>query len=1083
MVYSTIDIDSVEQESVVTQEIWTSDSIFRIPISAIDSIGYQMLPTIYKEGVQKIDDGLVNYIISVDSNHISLVGATPENLIPQKGDKLGTLQTSEFFPHALAAIVDEVHHVDDKYEIVFTEVSPVEIFDQLYNVTAAYGHGQDESDENEIRSYKEKANKKESHLFPPIQIDIDWSGLPAHFKANDGISFGIGDISASTSLRMEPRVDVVQVIRHGDRFVDVKMTIRNTFKNSTRIGGHVTYERKDEVDLLREPIPEFPFIEIYISAGTFASLTAAASLDINHNYVFQTIYRHSYSSNDNIQDKTRFDVKKLSDGKNEVKSIAGSVELKGGFFLETGFRVTEFSKRLKKYIKAKLYAEIEIGAKLKIDIPISESIINMYSGIKGNKSALYDMINNGVPNIDGSYYLGATYGLEAQVLKWNPQLTGHIEGQLGQPFMSAQLFPSFYNTTFIPKNGTNQRHSITCDIDGNIPLKTNVGFAIYNDDEELVYMSDYYDQPYNGSQSFNNYKITLPETLHIFNKRNMAYPYFTFLGHNIIASPPVQVGENVIIKTGDAKDVAGSSSICSGYIEGMEKGMVEDAGICYTDDPEAEEWTNASAHAREDGDFSVDLTGLHGNTTYYYCAYACIDGEYFYADDVKSFTTSFPAAITNFEVTNSQYKVDGFTNDGQKYDFKFNVAITAAIESVENVADWGYIYEDPNGRKKEISLKSHGTSYTDTNYAYYRNDPHSTCRLYCYVKYDNGNVAIYDEPVDYHLDCEVSHLALSNYELSLQVGGSATIQVVSGSGNYSVSAQNNNVSVSISESIISIQAKTKGTSVVTVTDNNTNEKKNINITIKERPLCPDNNHPHMIDLGIGVKWACCNVGASKPEEYGGLYCFADPTGTLSTAESGNRNKDWPEDISGTSYDIAHVQWGNGWRIPSMSEAYELYYYGGCEWIWITNNGTPGYKVTGSNGNSIFLPAAGNRWWGNNGDEIHGRNEDCSYWLSDYFSQDRGEENGGIWHYAGCFNKSKPDASDDTWYLQGVSGWAGTGIGLCVRPVKDYNESSTRAGQVLLSEQKMLPRINNRNENPMANETRSRNSEGFALNNK
>ena len=41
--------------------------------------------------------------------------------------------------------------------------------------------------------------------------------------------------------------------------------------------------------------------------------------------------------------------------------------------------------------------------------------------------------------------------------------------------------------------------------------------------------------------------------------------------------------------------------------------------------------------------------------------------------------------------------------------------------------------------------------------------------------------------------------------------------------------------------------------------------------------CPDNNHPHMIDLGLpsGTKWACCNVGASKPEDQGGYFAWGE----------------------------------------------------------------------------------------------------------------------------------------------------------------------------------------------------------------
>ena len=57
-------------------------------------------------------------------------------------------------------------------------------------------------------------------------------------------------------------------------------------------------------------------------------------------------------------------------------------------------------------------------------------------------------------------------------------------------------------------------------------------------------------------------------------------------------------------------------------------------------------------------------------------------------------------------------------------------------------------------------------------------------------------------------------------------------------------------------------------------------------------------------------------------------------------------------------DVAHVKWGGGWRMPTKAEVEEL--NSKCTWTWTSLNGIKGYKVTGPNGNSIFLPAAGYR---------------------------------------------------------------------------------------------------------------------------
>lgn len=114
-------------------------------------------------------------------------------------------------------------------------------------------------------------------------------------------------------------------------------------------------------------------------------------------------------------------------------------------------------------------------------------------------------------------------------------------------------------------------------------------------------------------------------------------------------------------------------------------------------------------------------------------------------------------------------------------------------------------------------------------------------------------------------------------------------------------------------------------------------------------VCPDNNHPHLIDLGLGVKWSCCNVGASYPDDYGEYYAWGE-----------TKNKDaydWSTYLN-TSDDAA-TAYNSSWRTPTADELQEL--KDKCSWVWTTSNRISGVKITGPNGNAIFLPAAGYRW--------------------------------------------------------------------------------------------------------------------------
>ena len=130
--------------------------------------------------------------------------------------------------------------------------------------------------------------------------------------------------------------------------------------------------------------------------------------------------------------------------------------------------------------------------------------------------------------------------------------------------------------------------------------------------------------------------------------------------------------------------------------------------------------------------------------------------------------------------------------------------------------------------------------------------------------------------------------------------------------------------------------------------------------------CPDNKHPHAIDLGLpsGTKWACCNIGAYGPHDYGDYYRWGETTPMREgdTMESYLfKGVDVGQNISGTRYDAAMAQWGNQWRMPTEEQVQELMDY--CTFTWTTQNGVNGALIEGKNGRSVFFPASGYR---NNG---------------------------------------------------------------------------------------------------------------------
>lgn len=125
-----------------------------------------------------------------------------------------------------------------------------------------------------------------------------------------------------------------------------------------------------------------------------------------------------------------------------------------------------------------------------------------------------------------------------------------------------------------------------------------------------------------------------------------------------------------------------------------------------------------------------------------------------------------------------------------------------------------------------------------------------------------------------------------------------------------------------------------------------------------------------IDLGLSVKWAACNLGATAPEEYGLYFAWAEVSEKKEYTWSAYKYCDGSNvmfgdeitkytgkaDVLQKSDDAANVLLGDGWRIPTTAELEELIKK--CKWTLETIGGHSGYTITGPNGNSIFLPFAG-----------------------------------------------------------------------------------------------------------------------------
>ena len=223
----------------------------------------------------------------------------------------------------------------------------------------------------------------------------------------------------------------------------------------------------------------------------------------------------------------------------------------------------------------------------------------------------------------------------------------------------------------------------------------------------------------------------------------------------------------------------------------------------------------------------------------------------------------------------------------------------------------------------------------------------------------------------------VNRITLSETQVGMKVDESVQLTAIV----YPSDADNTDVVwISSDESVVTVdkgyvEAVGEGTATITCTAADGSGVQDVCfVTVFSKT---SNNGHEYVDLGLSVKWATMNVGANAPEGYGDYFAWGETKpkdyydwSTYKWCEGSARTmtKYCTKSYFGTvdnktvlemSDDAARANWGGTWRMPTIDEIKEL--LDNCHWEWTTRNDVNGFKVTGPNGASVFLPAAGYRW--------------------------------------------------------------------------------------------------------------------------
>ena len=448
----------------------------------------------------------------------------------------------------------------------------------------------------------------------------------------------------------------------------------------------------------------------------------------------------------------------------------------------------------------------------------------------------------------------------------------------------------------------------------------------------------------------------------------------------------------------EVTDITVSSATCGGEVTFEGNVAVTARGICWstTQNPTIED--NKTTNGSGVGSYTSNMTNLEHNTTYYVRAYAINEVGTAYGEEV-TFTTLeklLPTVTTATEVTD--ITVSSATCGGE-VTFEGNVKVTAR----------GICWSTSQNPTIEDNKTTNGSgvgSYTSTM----TNLEHNT--TYYVRAYATNEVGTsYGEEVTFTtLEKLLPEVTTATEVTEITVNSAVCGGEVTFNGNVSVTARGICWSTSPNPTIEDNKTE-DGSGLGSFTSSMTNLEHNTTYYVRAyvtnevgtaygeevsfTTLDPTyvyfetgtSNGYGYVDLGLSVKWATCNVGATTPEEYGDYFAWGGtitksnysssncPTYGLSKSELQSRGYIDSEGNLTPKYDAAVANWGGDWRMPTYDELNELRTK--CTWIWTTQNGVNGYKVTGPNGNSIFLPAAGSR----DGSSLDGAGSYGYYWSS------------------------------------------------------------------------------------------------------
>lgn len=625
--HSTIDVDSVERQEFVVTEIWTSDSVYRIPMETIDSIAFTTPAEKRKPGAIELTQEALGYLVSVDSLTLTFQPTMPDRLLPEVGNMLTYSASSEAMPYGFLGRVREVRRSRESGITVDCDsIGVADAFDRLFLVGAfSSGHGGDRVASRasaELEPMYIKPINKNFDILTPLHEYCEWS-----VPLDDNFNFGMSESYFDIIMNYAPTGEYT-IIKDGIFDTNYILHLDGPLSVTTDIGlnYNLSADLGSKLPKFDTPLPvPYTFGRVRLEIKPEVSLTGKMAIKTKRVDSMWLGFYMNLTTNCNLKSTVR--IKKPKDYSRTWNTELYSAELDLFLGAYAGLYIGLMDN--------KLYAGVSAGFDVNNKFAIGPN--DFLSATK--TTALYDrIVAEDVMSFE--FQVKPKVGFESENLLDQKDLFDiHKEWEFAWPLSPSSersVFPKFSEPKYV-ENGA-ETH-LECEVSGETYFSVLPGIKVFDENGDSIYAGYHYDV-----HNFGTTKYELPYLHQVVNKKCMVYPTFKIFGYEIVASPGVPLELRAVPVTDNAV-AQSTSAVVMGHIKINTKTNMNivsndySVGFCYSSSSaDVHNGRRVPCELNADRTFSATLDGLKEESDYYYCAYITVDGSTEYGETLKFVT-------------------------------------------------------------------------------------------------------------------------------------------------------------------------------------------------------------------------------------------------------------------------------------------------------------------------------------------------------------------------------------------------------------------------------------------------------------